>query len=74
MIFIFKRTAAVLAGLMFFQFALATLPLSLGGQEVPSLAPLVREASPAVVSIATKGTVRAPRNPLMDDPFFQRFF
>jgi serine protease DegQ len=75
MIFAFNRAAAaVVAGILFFQFALAALPLSLGGQEVPSLAPLVREASPAVVSIATKGTVRAPRNPLMDDPFFQRFF
>lgn len=75
MTIVFNRAAAaVLAGIMFFQFALAALPLSVGGQEVPSLAPLVREASPAVVSIATKGTVRAPRNPLMDDPFFQRFF
>ena len=74
MTFVFNRAVAVVAGFMFFQFALAALPLSLGGQEVPSLAPLVREASPAVVSIATKGTVRAPRNPLMDDPFFQRFF
>jgi Do/DeqQ family serine protease len=75
MTIVFNRAAAaVLAGIMFFQFALAALPLSVGGQEIPSLAPLVREASPAVVSIATKGTVRAPRNPLMDDPFFQRFF
>ena len=26
------------------------------------------------MNIATRGTVDAPRNPLADDPFFQRFF
>ena len=52
----------------------AALPAAVDGQPVPSLAPLVKKASPAVVNIATRGTVDAPRNPLMDDPFFQRFF
>ena len=56
------------------QSAMAALPLAMDGKELPSLAPLVREASPAVVNIATRGTVDAPRNPLADDPFFQRFF
>jgi Do/DeqQ family serine protease len=53
---------------------LAQLPAKVGDKEVPSLAPLVREVSPAVVSIATRGTVAAPKNPLMEDPFFRRFF
>ena len=52
----------------------AALPAAVEGQALPSLAPLVKEASPAVVNIATQGTVDTPRNPLMDDPFFQRFF
>jgi Do/DeqQ family serine protease len=56
------------------QTAAAALPAKIGDQAVPSLAPLVRQASPAVVNIATKGTVQAPQNPLMDDPFFRRFF
>jgi serine protease Do/serine protease DegQ len=56
------------------QIALAALPAQIGGQAVPSLAPLVREASPAVVNIATRGTVDSPPNPFMDDPFFRRFF
>jgi S1-C subfamily serine protease len=43
-------------------------------QGVPSLAPLVDKTAPAVVSIAIQGTIRTPRNPLMDDPFFRRFF
>jgi len=52
----------------------AALPASIDGKELPSLAPLVDNTGPAVVSIATKGTVQAPSNPLMEDPFFQRFF
>ena len=54
--------------------AFAALPAMVGGQQVPSLAPLVSETSPAVVNIGTRGTVASPRNPLMDDPFFRRFF
>jgi len=54
--------------------ALAQVPSRLPGQEVPSLAPIVKQVEPAVVSIATKGTVSAPSNPLMEDPFFRRFF
>ncbi len=51
----------------------AALPAVIGDQSVPSLAPLVKQVSPAVVSIATRGTVQTP-NPLMEDPFFRRFF
>ncbi len=70
------RTAMLAAALTF---ALAppghgALPAVVGEQRVPSLAPLVKQASPAVVSIVTRGTVNIPRNPLMDDPFFRRFF
>jgi len=63
-----------IANLALLQPAFAALPATLGGQELPSLAPLVTDASPAVVNIATRGTVDAPRNPLADDPYFQRFF
>ncbi len=52
----------------------AQLPARVGSQEIPTLAPLVKQVEPAVVSIATKGTVIAPTNPLMEDPFFRRFF
>jgi serine protease Do/serine protease DegQ len=44
-----------------------------GGTPVPSLAPMVKRVSPAVVNIATKGTVQE-QNPLLSDPFFRRFF
>jgi Do/DeqQ family serine protease len=35
---------------------------------------MLKRVSPAVVNIATRGTVAAPRNPLLEDPFFRRFF
>jgi Do/DeqQ family serine protease len=56
--------------------ASAQLPAEVGGAPVPSLAPIVKKAAPAVVNIATRGTVREqrPRNPLLEDPFFRRFF
>jgi Do/DeqQ family serine protease len=44
---------------------------------MPSLAPMVKRISPAVVNIATRGTIKeepGQRNPLLDDPFFRRFF
>jgi len=66
-------TLALTAGLLMHT-ASGALPAMIGDQPLPSLAPLVSTASPAVVSIATRGTVEAPRNPLADDPFFQRFF
>ncbi len=43
------------------------------GGELPSLAPMLDKVTPAVVNIATYTTVQV-RNPLMDDPFFRRFF
>lgn len=39
-----------------------------------SFAPLVREATPAVVNIFTSKRVVRPANPLFNDPFFRRFF
>jgi serine protease Do/serine protease DegQ len=35
---------------------------------------MLEKTSPAVVNIAIETRVRAARNPLMDDPFFRRFF
>jgi Do/DeqQ family serine protease len=43
---------------------------------LPSLAPVIKATSPAVVNIATRGTLteRVPGNPLREDPYFRRFF
>src|SRR5512141_2908576 len=51
----------------------AQLPSKPGETPVPSLAPMLKRVSPAVVNIATRGTVQE-QNPLFNDPFFRRFF
>jgi serine protease DegQ len=43
------------------------------GGTVPSLAPMLTNVTPGVVNIAVKGRVRE-QNPLLQDPFFRRFF
>lgn len=43
-------------------------------EQAPSLAPMLEQVLPAVVSIAVKGMVPAEQNPLLQDPFFRRFF
>src|SRR5438270_14029828 len=40
---------------------------------IPTLAPLVREVTPAVVNISVQGKVRED-NPLYKDPIFREFF
>lgn len=54
--------------------ALAGLPASVNGEALPTLAPLVEKTRPAVVNIATKGYANVQNNPLLNDPFFRRFF
>jgi Do/DeqQ family serine protease len=56
--------------------AQAALPPAVGETPMPTLAPMIKRVSPAVVNIATRGTVRerSPQNPLLEDPFFRRFF
>ncbi len=39
-----------------------------------SLAPLVKQVSPAVVNISTRGTVEISQDPRFNDPMFRRFF
>ncbi len=54
----------------------AGTPLGLGsdGQGIPTLAPLLKRITPAVVNISVRGRVAVQQNPLFSDPFFRRFF
>jgi Do/DeqQ family serine protease len=54
----------------------AALPPIVGSAPLPTLAPMIKRVSPAVVNIATRGTVHEhdAHNPLLDDPFLRRFF
>jgi S1-C subfamily serine protease len=49
-------------------------PRILAGPADDSLAPLVRKTAPAVVNIATLQPSPAEQNPLLQDPFFRRYF
>jgi len=66
----------VLAGciLMMSSVAQAALPWADSqGEPLPSLAPMLKQVNPGVVNISTF-TTRQVSNPLLNDPFFRRFF
>ncbi len=54
--------------------AVAALPQTVEGQPLPSLAPMVERVTPAVVNISTRSHMNVRQNPLLNDPFFRRFF
>jgi serine protease Do/serine protease DegQ len=51
----------------------AAIPAFVAGQAVPSLAPMLEKATPAIVHIATTGRT-ASRSAQSLDPFFEHFF
>lgn len=57
-------------------FAIIAVPskTAMAGNHVFSLAPIVKEVSPAVVNIATRGMVEVEQHPFFNDPFFRHFF
>ncbi len=52
----------------------AALPMLLGENGRPTLAPMLKQVMPAVVNISTHSQVKIKQNPLLNDPFFRRFF
>jgi S1-C subfamily serine protease len=52
----------------------AAAPRVLAGPPEESLSPLVKKTAPAVVNIATLQQSPAQQNPLLQDPFFRRYF
>ncbi|MDM8559877.1 DegQ family serine endoprotease [Candidatus Parabeggiatoa sp. HSG14] len=63
----------ILVMLLIVQPSCAQLPLSVGGQPLPSLAPMLEKVLPTVVNISSAQT-RVVNNPLFNDPFFRHFF
>jgi Do/DeqQ family serine protease len=53
--------------------AAGALPAAIEGDSLPSLAPVLERVTPSVVNVYTQTRVRI-RSPLLDDPFFRRFF
>ena len=70
--------AAVIGGVVARFLPLATgdgsAPRTLAVPSEDSLSPLVRKTAPAVVNIATLQASPAEQNPLLQDPFFRRYF
>jgi len=76
-----KRTLAVVAILASVTFAFsprvqAGVPLGVDSDErgLPTLAPMLERVMPGVVNIAVRGRVAVATNPLLEDPFFKKFF
>ncbi|MGY6215612.1 DegQ family serine endoprotease [Methylolobus aquaticus] len=65
---------ACLGGLQPMAPALGAWPDSIDGQRLPSLAPMLRKTTPAVVNISTRTRIETAEHPLMRDPFFRHFF
>lgn len=55
------------------QTSFADFPPAVSGQPIPSLAPMLEKVMPAVVNISSAQT-QVSDNPLLNDPFFRRFF
>ena len=54
--------------------AWAQWPYPASGNGKPTLAPMLKEVTPAVVNIAVISRNRTSRHPMFEDPFFRRFF
>ena len=54
--------------------AFSHVPPPTGEGDLPTLAPVVEKTRPAVVNIATTGSIDVQKHPLLNDPFFKRFF
>lgn len=52
----------------------SSTPLSSSSAPVGSLAPLVQKTAPSVVNVAVMQPSPAEQNPLLQDPFFRRYF
>jgi serine protease Do/serine protease DegQ len=53
---------------------LQTASAATSADVLPSLSPMLQRVSPGVVNISVRGKVAVKQNPLMQDPFFRRFF
>ncbi len=53
---------------------LDTKPISPATKQKTSFAPILKTVTPSVVNVFTTKTVKMERHPMMDDPFFRRFF
>ena len=74
----YRRVVNVCIGLLLLlavKSSVAALPTAIPEQgELPSLASMLEKVNPAVVNISTFSKEQTRYNPLLNDPFFRRFF
>ncbi len=74
---IFRLVTAALAGAFTFAAAggaQAGIPPITDGEGTPTLAPILEQVTPGVVNIAVLSRSPEEDNPMLQDPFFRRFF
>lgn len=64
----------LLVGLLSFGGITGTVAQEVTTPDRPGISQMLEEITPAVVSITVTGTQAVQQNPLMEDPFFRRFF
>ncbi|HEX7325913.1 MAG TPA: Do family serine endopeptidase [Rhodanobacteraceae bacterium] len=63
-----------LAGTPLAYAGVGAFPVAVGGQKLPSLAPVIARVSPAVVNISSTSHHILPTSPFFSDPFMRQFF
>ena len=68
------RAALVLSFVVAAPASWAQLPLAARDSGEWTIAPMLKEVTPAVVNVSVESTASTRSNPFFDDPFFRRFF
>jgi len=68
-----KQIGLLFLGLIFNASLFAAFPIAVQGERLPSLAPMLKQVTPAVVNISTRGKKRI-KSALFQNPLIQRFF
>lgn len=71
----FFKTKPIFILILFFVYSTnAALPQFSGSEKIPTLAPILKKATPAIVNISIIPKRSEATNPLFEDPFFNKFF
>ncbi len=71
---VYWQAWVAIVGILLSYCVYAALPSAVEGQALPSLAPMLKKVTPAVVNISTSRLVRERDNPLLSDPLLRYFF
>lgn len=71
---LFKINPILILLLFFANSAYAAIPQFSSSEKIPTLSPIIKNATPAIVNISIIPKKREVVNPLFEDPFFNKFF